>query len=157
MLGRVGSVVEAYEFVKELGEEGNNFRILGSLLGACRNHGEFELGKNVSNKLLQMERGKGLSGCHVLLSNIYAEEGNWEYVYRVRKGMREKGLTKDVGCSWVDVAGCVNSFVSRDQSTLVLHSVVHCELSRDLCSDSCLVWGEFGVTGEYGQVFYLEE
>ncbi|KAG5562865.1 hypothetical protein RHGRI_005557 [Rhododendron griersonianum] len=115
MLGRVGRVVEAYEFVKELGEDGNNFRILGSLLAACRNHGEFELGKNVANKLLQMERGKGLSGYHVLLSNIYAEEGNWEYVNRVRKGMREKGLTKDVGCSWVDVAGRVNSFVSRDQ------------------------------------------
>ncbi|XP_058203312.1 pentatricopeptide repeat-containing protein At3g22150, chloroplastic [Rhododendron vialii] len=115
MLGRVGRVVEAYEFVKELGEEGNNFRILGSLLAACRNHGEFELGKNVANKLLQMERGKGLSGYHVLLSNIYAEEGNWEYVNRIRKGMREKGLTKDVGCSWVDVAGRVNSFVSRDQ------------------------------------------
>ncbi|KAI8571071.1 hypothetical protein RHMOL_Rhmol01G0088900 [Rhododendron molle] len=111
MLGRVGRVVEAYEFVKQLGEEGNNFRILGSLLAACRNHGEFELGKSVANKLLQRERGKGLSGYHVLLSNMYAEEGNWEYVNRVRKGMREKGLTKDVGCSWVDVAGCVNSFV----------------------------------------------
>ncbi|KAE9452217.1 hypothetical protein C3L33_15915, partial [Rhododendron williamsianum] len=58
------------------------------------------------------ERGKGLSGYHVLLSNIYAKEGNWEYVNRVRKGMREKGLTKDVGCSWVDVAGRVNSFMS---------------------------------------------
>lgn len=115
MLGRVGRVAEAYEFVKELGERGNNFRILGSLLAACRKHGEFELGKTVANKLLQMERGKGLSGYHVLLSNIYAEEGNWEYVNRVRKGMREKGLRKDVGCSWVDVAGCVNSFVSRDQ------------------------------------------
>ncbi|KAH7841753.1 hypothetical protein Vadar_033940 [Vaccinium darrowii] len=115
MLGRVGRVAEAYEFVKELGERSNNFRILGSLLAACRKHGEFELGKTVANKLLQMERGKGLSGYHVLLSNIYAEEGNWEYVNRVRKGMREKGLIKDVGCSWVDVAGCVNSFVSRDQ------------------------------------------
>ncbi|KAG5562874.1 hypothetical protein RHGRI_005566 [Rhododendron griersonianum] len=45
----------------------------------------------------------------------------------------------------------------RDGRRSVLHSVVHCELSRDLCSDSCLFWGEFGVIGEYGQVFYLEE
>ncbi|KAH7840121.1 hypothetical protein Vadar_012897 [Vaccinium darrowii] len=80
MLGRVGRVVEAYEFVKELGEKGNNLRILESLLAACRKHGEFELGRTVANKLLQMERGKGLSGYHVLLSSIHAEEGHWEYV-----------------------------------------------------------------------------
>lgn len=115
MLGRVGRVAAAYEFVKQLGEEGNNLGIWGSLLAACRIHGEFELGKVVASKLLQMERGNRMSGYHVLLSNIYAEEGNWEYVNRVRKGMREKGLTKDVGCSWIDIAGFVNCFVSRDQ------------------------------------------
>ncbi|XP_057467044.1 pentatricopeptide repeat-containing protein At3g22150, chloroplastic [Actinidia eriantha] len=115
MLGRVGRVVEAYEFVKELGEEGNILRIWGSLLAACRIHGEFELGKIVASKLLQMEREKSTTGYHVLLSNIYAEEGNWVYVNRVRKEMREKGLTKDVGCSWIDVAGYVNFFASRDQ------------------------------------------
>ncbi|KAI8572148.1 hypothetical protein RHMOL_Rhmol01G0176200 [Rhododendron molle] len=27
--------------------------------------------------------------------------------------MREKGLTKDVGCNWFNV-GCVNSFMSKD-------------------------------------------
>ncbi|KAL6988143.1 Pentatricopeptide repeat-containing protein, chloroplastic [Sarracenia purpurea var. burkii] len=115
MLGRVGKVVEAYEFVKKLGEKGNNLRIWGSLLAACRIHGEFELGKIVAGKLLQMERGKTMTGYHVLLSNIYAEEGNWEYVNSVRIRMQEKGLTKDVGCSWIDIAGYVNCFVSRDQ------------------------------------------
>ncbi|XP_028104597.1 pentatricopeptide repeat-containing protein At3g22150, chloroplastic [Camellia sinensis] len=115
MLGRVGRVAAAYQFVKQLGEEGNNLGIWGSLLAACRIHGEFELGKVVASKLLQMERGNRMSGYHVLLSNIYAEEGNWEYVNRVRKGMREKGLTKDVGCSWIDIAGFVNCFASRDQ------------------------------------------
>lgn len=55
---------------------------------------------------------------------------------------------KEEGCQLVlHVSG-------RDGRRSVLHSVVHCELSRDLCSDSCLFWGEFGVTGEYGQVFY---
>ncbi|XP_052200294.1 pentatricopeptide repeat-containing protein At3g22150, chloroplastic [Diospyros lotus] len=115
MLGRVGRVVEAYEFAKELGEE-DNMGIWGSLLAACRIHGEFELGKVIANKLLQMERGKSMTGYHVLLSNIYAEEGNWEHVNRLRKGMREKGLTKDIGCSWIDIAGHVNCFVCRDQN-----------------------------------------
>ncbi|XP_059662942.1 pentatricopeptide repeat-containing protein At3g22150, chloroplastic [Cornus florida] len=115
MLGRVGRVVEAYEFVEKLGEEGNILGIWGSLLAACRIHGEFELGKIVANKLLDMERGNSMAGYHVLMSNMYAEEGNWEYVDRVRRGMREKGLMKEVGCSRIDLAGYVNSFASRDR------------------------------------------
>lgn len=115
MLGKVGRVVEAYEFVKELGEEGNVLGIWGSLLAACRTHGEFQLGKIVTNKFLEMEKGNSMTGYHVLLSNIFAEEGNWESVNRVREGMQGKGLIKEVGCSWIDIAGYVNCFASRDQ------------------------------------------
>lgn len=115
MLGRVGMVTEAYEFVKQLGEEGNMLGIWGSLLASCRTHGEFELGKVVANKLLETEWGKKGTGYHVLLSNIYAEEGNWENVNRVRKRMQEKGFSKEMGCSWIDVAGNINFFTSRDE------------------------------------------
>ncbi|KAA8526174.1 hypothetical protein F0562_008087 [Nyssa sinensis] len=116
MLGRVGRVVEAYEFAKELGKEGNLLGIWGSLLAACKIYGEFELGKIVANKLLEMESGNSTAGYHVLLSNIYAEEGNWEFVDKVRKMMQEKGLTKEIGCSWIDIAGYVNCFASRDRN-----------------------------------------
>ncbi|XP_058742740.1 pentatricopeptide repeat-containing protein At3g22150, chloroplastic [Vicia villosa] len=115
MLGRVGRVVEAYEFVKGLGEDGNSMEIWGSILGSCKNHGHFELGKVVAKKLLNMGREKRMAGYHVLLSNIYAEEGEWENVDRVRKQMKEKGLQKETGCSWVEIAGFVNCFVSRDE------------------------------------------
>ncbi|CAL5190886.1 unnamed protein product [Lathyrus oleraceus] len=115
MLGRVGRVVEAYEFVKGLGEDGNSMEIWGSILGSCKNHGHFELGKVVAKKLLNMGREKRMAGYHVLLSNIYAEEGEWENVDRVRKQMKENGLQKETGCSWVEIAGFVNCFVSRDE------------------------------------------
>ncbi|KAL5126127.1 Pentatricopeptide repeat-containing protein, chloroplastic [Glycine soja] len=115
MLGRVGRVVEAYEFVQRLGEDGNAIEIWGSILGACRNHGYFELGKFIAEKLLNMETEKRIAGYHVLISNIYAEEGEWEKVDRVRNQMKEKGLQKEMGCSWVEIAGHVNFFVSRDE------------------------------------------
>ncbi|KAJ1383859.1 Tetratricopeptide-like helical domain superfamily [Sesbania bispinosa] len=115
MLGRVGRVVEAYDFVKGLGEDGNVMEIWGSLLGACRNHGYFELGKVIAENLLNMETEKRMAGYHVLLSNIYAEEGEWENVDRVRNQMKVKGLQKEMGCSWVEIAGFVNCFVSRDK------------------------------------------
>lgn len=115
MLGRVGRVVEAYEFVKELGEEGNVLEIWGSLLGACKIHRQFELGKIVAEKLLEMEKRDGITGYHVLLSNMYADEGKWDTIDKVRKQMREKGLKKETGCSWIDISGYVSSFVSKDQ------------------------------------------
>lgn len=115
MLGREGRVVEAYEFVKGLGEDGNVLEIWGSLLGACRNHGYFELGKVIAKKLLSMESQKGRAGYHVLLSNMYAEEGEWENVDKVRIQMKEKGLQKETGCSWVEASGFVNCFVSKDE------------------------------------------
>ncbi|KAF7827155.1 pentatricopeptide repeat-containing protein [Senna tora] len=115
MLGRAGRVFEAYEFVKGLGEDGNVLEIWGSLLGACRNHGYFDLGKIIAKKLLDMESQKRMAGYHVLLSNIYAEEGEWENVDKVRIQMKEKGLQKEIGCSWIEVAGFVNCFVSKDQ------------------------------------------
>ncbi|KAL8518049.1 hypothetical protein ACS0TY_009368 [Phlomoides rotata] len=115
MLGRVGRVVEAYEFARKLGKEGNALGIWGSLLSACRIHQEFELGKVVADKLLEMEGGDRVTGYHVLLSNIHAEEGNWEYVKTVRREMAQRGLMKEVGCSWIDVSGNVNCFVSRER------------------------------------------
>ncbi|XP_022771782.1 pentatricopeptide repeat-containing protein At3g22150, chloroplastic-like [Durio zibethinus] len=115
MLGKIGRVDEAYEFVKQLGEECNSLEIWGSLLAACRLHQKSDLGEVVAKKLLQMDIGKSTIGYHVLLSNMYAEEGNWKNVYRVRKELKEKGMRKDVGCSWIEVAGCVNYFSSKDQ------------------------------------------
>ncbi|KAJ0088209.1 hypothetical protein Patl1_33072 [Pistacia atlantica] len=41
--------------------------------------------------------------------------GNWENVDKVRKEVRERGLRKEVGCSWIDTGGYVNRFTSKDQ------------------------------------------
>ncbi|KAI3700607.1 hypothetical protein L2E82_45243 [Cichorium intybus] len=116
MLGRVGRVSEAYDFVQKLGEKGNDLRIWGSLMGSCRTHGEFRLGKAVAQKLVEMGVGNKNAGYHVLLSNMYAEEGNWEFVDKLRKEMFEKGMVKETGFSWIDNGGRVDYFMSTDQN-----------------------------------------
>uniref|UniRef100_A0A7N0RH14 Pentatricopeptide repeat-containing protein n=1 Tax=Kalanchoe fedtschenkoi TaxID=63787 RepID=A0A7N0RH14_KALFE len=116
MLGRAGRIADAYEFITNLGEEGNLVGTWGSLLAACKIHREFELGKLVSQKLIEMENQNRNAGYHVLLSNMYADEGEWNNVVQLRKGMQERGLRKDAGCSWIEIAGSVNSFVSKDHN-----------------------------------------
>ncbi|KAK7371800.1 hypothetical protein VNO80_05165 [Phaseolus coccineus] len=134
MLGRVGRVVEAYEFVERLGEDGDAVEIWGSILGACKNHGYFELGKVIAEKLLNMGMEKRIAGYHVLLSNMYAEEGEWENVDRVRNQMKEKGLQKEMACSWVEIAGRVNYFVARDEKHPLSGEIYYIldKLTRDM-------------------------
>lgn len=115
MLGRVGRFKEAFRFAEVLGKEGNAIRAWGSLLSSCKIHGEYELAKAVGDILLKLEYESGMSGYHVLLSNIYADEGSWEDVDRLRHEMQQRGLRKDVGCSWIEIAGFVSCFMSKDK------------------------------------------
>lgn len=114
MLGRDGRFTEAFELAENLGEVGSAIQAWGSLLAACKTHRQYELAKIAANKLLEMESRNSRSGYHVLLSNVYADEGYYELADRVRKEMRERGERKEVGCSWIETSGCVNYFVSKD-------------------------------------------
>ncbi|CAI9101420.1 OLC1v1038749C2 [Oldenlandia corymbosa var. corymbosa] len=98
LLGRSGLIGEAVELVKSLPFEGDA-NVWGSLLGACRLHGEVELGCWAAEHLLKLNTDH--SGYHTLVSNMYAEAGKWEEADRVRELMRLRGLKKNPGYSWV--------------------------------------------------------
>lgn len=100
MLGRAGKLKEAEELVCEI-PVGPGLSVLQSLLGSCRLHGNVEMAEKVVDRLIEMEPTS--SGSYVLMSNLYAEKGEWEKVAELRKGMRNRGVRKEVGYSWVDV------------------------------------------------------
>ncbi|GAV63522.1 PPR domain-containing protein/PPR_2 domain-containing protein [Cephalotus follicularis] len=107
MLGRAGQLKEAEELVGQIpGVAG--FSVLQSLLGACRMYGDVKMGERVAGALMEKEPME--SGSYVLMSNLYAEKGEWEKVAKLRKGMREKGVKKEIGFSWVDVGDIDDSF-----------------------------------------------
>ncbi|KDP32392.1 hypothetical protein JCGZ_13317 [Jatropha curcas] len=114
MLGRAGQLKEAQELVNRIpGRPG--LSVLQSLLGACRIHGDVETGERVADALIAMEPTE--SGSYVLMSNLYAEKGQWEEVAKVRRGMREKGVKKEVGFSWVDDGNIYASLSSHPFSS----------------------------------------
>lgn len=55
-------------------------------------------------------------GTYVLLSNMFANVGRWDDVAKVRKLMRDRGVKKEPGCSWVEVENKVNVFLVDDTS-----------------------------------------
>ncbi|KAL4581782.1 hypothetical protein LXL04_006310 [Taraxacum kok-saghyz] len=99
ILGRAGLLNEAFEFVKRMEIEPNDI-IWRTLLGACRVHNNVELGKIANAELLKLRCGE--SGDYVLLSNIYASQGEWDGALRLRKAMDDKGVRKEAASSLVD-------------------------------------------------------
>lgn len=71
----------------------------GALLGACKLHGDVELGELVAAGLFDVEPLN--AGNYVLLSNIYADAEQCVVVSLVRNKMKERGLRKITGCSWI--------------------------------------------------------
>lgn len=99
LLGRAGRLNEAFEFIDSMEVEPNAI-VWRTLLGACRTHGNVELGRRANERLLEMRRDE--SGDYVLLSNIYASRGEWDGVEKVRKLMDDSGVRKEPGCSLIE-------------------------------------------------------
>ncbi|XP_072974282.1 pentatricopeptide repeat-containing protein At3g49710 [Typha angustifolia] len=85
-----------------------------SLLGACRTHGNMEVGALAAKKLLQLEPSN--ASAYVMLSNMYASTGRWEEVATVRKLMKDRGVRKKPGCSWIELGNVIHVFVADDVS-----------------------------------------
>ncbi|KAL6608200.1 hypothetical protein ACP70R_041263 [Stipagrostis hirtigluma subsp. patula] len=120
MLGRGGLLDDAKAFIED-GPFKDNVLLWQALMGACSFHKNSEIGKYAAEKLLLLD--PDCTAAYVLLSNIYSSEGRWDDRARVMKRMREMGLRKDTGKSWIELEKEVRSFVvgpaSRPDSAAV--------------------------------------
>ncbi|XP_057958911.1 pentatricopeptide repeat-containing protein At1g08070, chloroplastic-like [Malania oleifera] len=111
LLGRAGHLEEAFELIQNMVVLPDSI-IWGTLLSACRIHRNLELADKVGQIITSFAE-PNLGFC-ILLSNIYASVGRWKDVDRVRRLVKEKGIKKPSGCSWIEVAGAVHRFVVED-------------------------------------------
>lgn len=113
LFGRAGLLNEAVNFIKIMPFRPGTV-VFRTLLGACRTYGNIELGKHAAECLL--ENNPEDVATYVLLSNIYAAAGSWDEAVKVRRTMKDKGLIKDPGSSWIEVKNRVHVFVAGDTS-----------------------------------------
>eukprot|EP01018_Ginkgo_biloba_P034366 Gb_06115 [translate_table: standard] len=113
ILGRAGRLNDAEDFISKM-PFAPNAVLWGGLLSACRVHGNIELGKRAAESFLLLEP-QGVAP-HVLLANTYAAAGRWDDAAMVRKSMKDKGLKKQPGRSWIEVNNRVHAFVVEDKS-----------------------------------------
>lgn len=102
-----GRLEEAYELVVNMPIEANA-GTYGALPGASYLHGNLEIGMFAGEKHLKLEPHK--TSNYVLLSNMHAAFGRWEEVERIRMLMKERGVEKLPGSSWIEIKGRVHSF-----------------------------------------------
>ncbi|GLT31761.1 hypothetical protein SLA2020_064720 [Shorea laevis] len=100
LLGRAGQVDDAYDIVRRMPLE-PDINVWGSLLAACRVHNKVELAELVEKQILKQNQKD--TGHYVLLSNVYASTGRWSDALKIRKMIKEKGLARKPGSSWIQL------------------------------------------------------
>ncbi|KAL4188936.1 hypothetical protein AMTRI_Chr08g162910 [Amborella trichopoda] len=113
LLGRAGLLTEAQDFIEKMPIK-PNAGIWGALLGACRIHGNVGVAERAARFLIELEPHHG--GRYVLISNIYAAANRWDEVTKVRKMMKDRGIEKAPGWSWIEIDGVVSQFIVGFQS-----------------------------------------
>ncbi|KAL5573008.1 hypothetical protein UlMin_022605 [Ulmus minor] len=113
LLGRAGKLQDAVSVIEKMPIKPTEY-VWAALLTGCRLHGNTELAAFVADKISEL--GDVSPGLHVLLSNAYAAAGRWEEAAKARKTLRDKGIKKETGLSWVEDGNKVHTFVSGDRS-----------------------------------------
>ncbi|XP_011096747.1 pentatricopeptide repeat-containing protein At4g21300 [Sesamum indicum] len=113
LFGRAGRLEEAFQVIGTMPFT-PDAGIWGTLLGACRIHGNVELAELASEHLFQLDPQN--SGYYVLLSNLHADSGTRVRAVQIRNLMKERGVQKVPGYSWVEVNDSSNMFVAADKN-----------------------------------------
>lgn len=136
MLGRAGLLREAKRFIEVLRVK-PDVLVWQTLLGACSINGDVEVGKYAAEKLAEAAPDSPVP--FISMANIYSCRGRWKERARTIKRMKEKGVAKETGASWIEVEKKVHSFVVADRMHLQsddVHGVLKM-LFGHLSDDGC--------------------
>ncbi|KAG8061723.1 hypothetical protein GUJ93_ZPchr0003g17186 [Zizania palustris] len=113
LLGHVGKMANAEDFITNSGSE-NDPIIWHALLRACRVHQDKERSMKIGEKLMVLEPFS--ASAYVLLYNLYMDAGKISLAMRTRGLMRERGITNEIGISWIEFGGSIHNFIDGDNS-----------------------------------------
>ncbi|CAH9122396.1 unnamed protein product [Cuscuta epithymum] len=112
IMGRAGQLQRAREFVETMPVLPDAM-VWRTLLSACTVHKNIEIGELAGDHLLELE--PKASATYVLLSNLYAVVGRWDYRNSIRELMKDMGVKKEPGQSWVEVKNTIHAFFVGDR------------------------------------------
>lgn len=112
MLGRAGMLREAKSFIEGLRVKPDAL-VWQALLGACSIYGDVDVGNYAAEQLAQAAPDSPV--LFVSMANIYSSRGLWKERARTIKKMKEMGVGKDTGASWIEIKKKIHIFVVADR------------------------------------------
>uniref|UniRef100_A0A7N0UJB7 Pentatricopeptide repeat-containing protein n=1 Tax=Kalanchoe fedtschenkoi TaxID=63787 RepID=A0A7N0UJB7_KALFE len=100
ILARAGRLEEALYFINSMPLK-PEVGVFSAFLHGCSVHSKFELGDEAIKKMLDLHPDEACY--YVLISNFYAMDGRWSLANQIRNLMKQKGLDKSPGHSFVDI------------------------------------------------------
>lgn len=120
LLSRSGHFKRAEEFIQSLPfNPGIGF--WKALLGGCQIHSNVDLAERATKRVLGMDPEDVSS--YVMLSNAHSVAGRWQSVSTIRREMKEKGMKRVPGCSWIEIRNKVHVFVTGDRNHNQKHEI----------------------------------
>ncbi|CAH9132074.1 unnamed protein product [Cuscuta epithymum] len=127
LLARTGNQKRALDIINRMPMKADS-AIWGSVLSSCRTVRDVETAVVAAEHLAELEPDD--SGNYVLLTNVYADLGKWDYVSMMRRFMRRRRMKKTPGCSLIELNGLVHEFLSGDDSMPFSNDI--CQVLRQL-------------------------
>ncbi|CAN8266576.1 unnamed protein product [Cochlearia groenlandica] len=113
LLGKAGKLDDAVKLLNEMNckPDAVTWR---TLLGACRVQGNTVLAEYAAKKTIELDPED--AGTYTVLSNIYANSQKWASVEEIRTRMKNRGMKKEPGCSWIEVNKQIHAFIIGDET-----------------------------------------
>ncbi|KAJ8754333.1 hypothetical protein K2173_002784 [Erythroxylum novogranatense] len=112
LLGRAGELNEAYKLISNMHRPPGS--VWSTLLSACRVHKDVDLAEKVAERIFEVDPEN--TGAYIILSNLYMVARKWKDAAKLWIFLRDKGIKKQPGCSWIEVKSTTHSFLSGDKS-----------------------------------------
>ena len=110
-LSRSGRLNEAEEYINKINEPDET--VLTTLLGGCRIYNDIDRAERTANKLIKLNPNN--TSTYVLLSNIYASNGQWIKQAEIREIIKKNKLKKIPGTSTIIIDGKTHTFYANDE------------------------------------------
>ncbi|KAF3443857.1 hypothetical protein FNV43_RR13547 [Rhamnella rubrinervis] len=106
LLGRAELLEEA-EYLIENADCRDDSSLWAVLLGACTTCTDSTTAERIAKKLMKLDPKYHLS--YVLLANVYRAVGRWNDALKIRRLMKDRGVTKMPGKSWIETNSKLDS------------------------------------------------
>ncbi|CAL5434909.1 unnamed protein product [Camellia sinensis] len=112
LFGRAGFFSEAMDFINE-SPFSDSPLLWRTLVHVCKLFADLKFGKMASKHLLDLHPKE--AGSYMLVSNIFAGKRMFDEASRVRTVMNDLKISKEAGCSWIEIYNKTHRFVASSK------------------------------------------